>query len=63
MNYYKFNLNHAEIVKKMKIEVTGLHGEVTLMSSKEKEYPDINENDHVSFWNYIIYEAEEGSNL
>lgn len=47
----------------MKIEVTGLHGEVTMMSSTVKEYPDINENDKVSFWNYIIYEAEENKSL
>lgn len=45
VNYYKFNLDHVDVVKKLKIEVTGLHGEVTLMSSKSEEYPSVDNND------------------
>lgn len=59
MNYYKYKLEHVEVVKKLKIEVTGLHGEVTLMSSKNIEVPDVNHTEKISFWNYIVYEATE----
>jgi hypothetical protein len=55
INYYKFNLKNVDKVTELKFEVTGLHGELTLFSSSTEEYPDIDKNDHVSFWNSISY--------
>lgn len=43
----------------MKIEITGLHGEVTMFTSTSLEWPNIDDKEKISFWNSVIYDVKD----
>ena len=45
-DYYKFTLSNTTSLKRMKFEITSIHGEVSMFLSKEEYYPDVNLHDY-----------------
>lgn len=59
INYYKFNYKKQTSSIGLSFIVTKKHGEVTLFVSTSEQYPTVNSNEKLSFWNSITIASGE----